>query len=368
LSLADWLAGRDNNFNLLRLTAASMVIYAHSHPFVQGFIDGREPDWRGDALYALTGLDSGRIAVEVFRILSGFLVSQSLTHRASLVDFYRARALRVQPALWVAVLFCAFVIGPAFTTLPLHDYFRDGELRHFLAFNLTLRNDPSQHLPGLFAQNPYARVVNGSLWTLPWEVLMYVALATFGALGLLARRSFMLVATVAAYATFRVLVDAFSYSDWRVVYPLSFGSFFFFGTLLWLYRDRVRMDGTLLAAAFVALLVAMGTMPQHEAGRVLYVPLLAYVVIGLALVPGGFIRAYNRVGDYSYGIYIYGFAVQQTLIALFPKLGTYALTIASLLAVLIFAAPSWHLLEKRALALKNRARLREPLQPERVQA
>src|SRR5437870_1760677 len=110
-TLADWLAGRDNNFNLLRLTAASLVIYAHSHPFVQGFIDGREPDWRGDALHALTGLDSGRIAVQVFFIISGFLVAQSLTHRGSLKDFYRARALRILPGLWIAVPFCAFVIG-----------------------------------------------------------------------------------------------------------------------------------------------------------------------------------------------------------------------------------------------------------------
>lgn len=212
----------------------------------------------------------------------------------------------------------------------------------------------------MFEQNLYRCAVNVPHWTLPWEVMMYVALALAGVAGLLARRWLMLAATVAMLIGFRIAVDRLQVQDWHILYPLSFGCFFFFGTLLWLFRDRVPLDGWTLAAVLVVLVTAMGTMQQHWLPRALYIPLLAYAVLGLALVPGGAIRGYNRVGDYSYGIYIYGFAVQQTLIALYPRLATWQLTVASLAGVLLLAVPSWHLLEKRALKLKIRLGGREP--------
>jgi peptidoglycan/LPS O-acetylase OafA/YrhL len=355
-ALVDWLAGRDNNFNLLRCLAASLVIYSHSFPFTRGFDARGIGRYQGDFLFDFSGVESGRFAVQVFFIISGFLIAQSWEYSRSWQRFAEARVLRIFPGLVACILFLAFVLGPVFTTLPLSEYFTHPQLWRFIAVDATLVRVKLEYcLPGVFEQNLYRCAVNVPHWTLPWEALMYLALGVFGIVGLLARRAVMLVATFALLVGFRLAVDRFGIADWRVLYPLSFGCFFFFGTLLWLFRDRVRLNAITLAAAFAALLVVMGTMEQHWLARAFYIPVLAYVVIGLALVPGGFIRGYNRLGDYSYGIYIYGFAIQQAIIAMVPTLSTTQLTLVSLPAVLLLAVPSWHWIEKRALALKKPA-------------
>jgi len=360
-SLASWLAGRDNNFNLLRVIAASLVIYSHSFPFTRGFDARGLGRYAGDFLYDFSGIESGKFAVQVFFIMSGFLVAQSWQASHDWRRFAAARFLRIFPGLWVCVLLLALVLGPLFTTLPLGDYFTHPQVWKFIGVDATLARIRIEYcLPGVFETNLYKCALNVPHWTLPWEVLMYVALGAFGATGLLARRWAMLILTVGVLALFRIAVDVRHLDDWRLLYPISFGSFFFFGTLLWLFRDRVLLTRWTLCASFVALLIVMGTMQHQWLSRALYIPLLAYTVLGLALVPGGFIRRYNALGDYSYGIYIYGFAVQQTLLALFPRLGTAQLTVASLAAVLLVAVPSWHLLEKRVLSLKKAFGTREP--------
>jgi len=357
--LAQYASGRDNNFNLLRLCAAFMVIYAHSFPMVQGFV-GRVPDWRGDWLYGLTGMDSGRIGVQIFFIVSGFLVAQSLSRRPSLVQFFQARALRILPGLIAAVLATAFVFGFAFSNLSLHDYLGSDLTRRFLALNLTLRSDPKQFLPGVFEANPYASVVNGSLWTLPWEMGMYVSLAFFAVIGAFQRRRTVLAIWAAMFATF--CLNRAGILDVPYL-PLlaAFFSFFYLGVLLWLFRDRVPMGRGALVGGVAALAVTLALFKHSLIARDLYPILLAYTVIGLALVPAGPIRKFNRLGDYSYGVYVYAFPLQQSLMALFPEMAPLQLCAAGFFGVLLLAVPSWHLLEKPMLDLKpGRRRAPEP--------
>jgi peptidoglycan/LPS O-acetylase OafA/YrhL len=86
---------------------------------------------------------------------------------------------------------------------------------------------------------------------------------------------------------------------------------------------------------------------------VVYNLVLAYMLLFLAYVPSGFVRAYNRLGDYSYGLYIYAFPVQQTAVALFPGISPLRLILISAPITVALAALSWHLVEKRALRLKS---------------
>jgi len=83
-----------------------------------------------------------------------------------------------------------------------------------------------------------------------------------------------------------------------------------------------------------------------------YPPTIAYIVLWLAYVPGGWLRAYNRVGDYSYGVYIYAFPVQQALIASFPDMGAMGVFLSATAITLPLAIASWHYIEKPALARK----------------
>ena len=106
-----------------------------------------------------------------------------------------------------------------------------------------------------------------------------------------------------------------------------------------------------IAATAVALLVAVAL-----AGAFLpaYMVVLPYLVMWLAYVPAGPVRAYNQVGDYSYGIYIYAFPVQQAVVALVPGISPAGVLAASLPIVAMLAVLSWHLIESPALGLLRR--------------
>lgn len=84
-----------------------------------------------------------------------------------------------------------------------------------------------------------------------------------------------------------------------------------------------------------------------------YLCVLPYIIFYLAYIPEGIIRSFNRLGDYSYGMYIYAFPVQQSISALFPKVSVYSMIALSLLVTLTLAVLSWHLIEVRALKLKK---------------
>ncbi len=351
--LADHAQGRDNNFNLLRMAAASMVIYAHAYPLVQGY-RGRNPDWSGDVLYDLTGIDSGRIGVQIFFVMSGFLVAQSLSRRPSLVEFFWARALRIVPALLMAILAGALVFGLAFSELGVRDYLASPELRAFLARNLTLHVPPHNALSSVFAANPYPNVVNGSLWTIPWELKMYLSLGLLGLVGVYRHRLWVAVLYAAAFAAFCLALQGARAGGPGLSMLIAFFAYFYTGVMLWLFREKIRLDGATLAAGVALLIGVLLLFKGSVLARSVYPLVLGYAIIGLALLPSGPIRAFNRLGDYSYGTYLYAFPVQQSLMALFPDLTPIPLCFAALAATLAIAVPSWHFLEKPMLALKSR--------------
>jgi peptidoglycan/LPS O-acetylase OafA/YrhL len=72
----------------------------------------------------------------------------------------------------------------------------------------------------------------------------------------------------------------------------------------------------------------------------------------MAYVPSGQIRNYNRLGDYSYGLYIWAFPVQQSIAALIPGVSVAYMIVISATVSIILAVISWHLVERRALNLK----------------
>lgn len=337
--------GRDNNFNLLRMLAAMAVLVSHSFPLVHG-LGTPEPLNR-------VGYSLGGVAVDVFFVTSGFLVTASLLRLERLPAFFRARALRIFPALLVMVPILVFLYGPVFTTLSLDDYFTHSKTWKFLAKNITLLAGFRRDLPGVFDHAPFPETVNGSLWTMPLEVRCYLAVALlWWALSRLrARRTgfawVVLAATIAFWLMFQLALRGAA-DHWHA-FRLFF--MFFSGAALQVFRDRIPLHGG-LAAAMVALLLATAWMPS--AFFWVYPLVLGYVVLYAAYVPGGALRGYNRLGDYSYGIYIYAFPIQQALVASVPGIGVPALMAWSAAMTLACAVASWHWIEKPALAFKSR--------------
>ena len=342
--LASALQGRDNNLNLLRMVAAVTVLVTHSFALCAG-TSAAEPFQ--DSL----GMTLGAIAVDVFFVASGLLVTASLVNGRSLLAFACARVLRIYPALVAMLLILVAIIGPMMTTLGTTQYLRDPNTAAYFLRNATLFLGVRYQLPGVWLSNPYPAAVNGSLWTMPYEVRAYACLAVAwciaGCLPGGARRHLTGIA-VAAVLGLGLAVLGQHAGSWQQ--PDWVRLFFMFatGTLLFLLAERVVLSRNMAMALLLAL-AGMTGLGNAKLFGALYFVSVAYVSLCLAYLPGGWIRRYNRFGDYSYGVYIYAFPVQQTIIALWPGIGPWPTIAVSLVLTLLLAVASWHLIEKSAL-------------------
>ena len=342
-SIATLLDGRDNNFNLIRFLAASAVIVDHSFALVA-------PEQAASALIGGEALGIGRLAVDIFFLVSGFLVTRSVMTQPTLVDYAVARFLRLFPGLLVACIGIAFVLGPVVTLVSLNDYFTDPRPWLFVPLTSTLVTH-AMTLPGVFDTVPESRVIDPPLWTLRYETMCYVMLALFALAGALATR-FRATLTLGLLLAGYVFVTFFTELRQETVAIDSASRFiltFFIGGAFYIFADKVKLD--IWVAALLGLIaVAAHATPLYEAAlRVA----LGYGVLWFALVPAGAIRRFNLIGDYSYGLYILCFPIQQVFVMLDPTITPGALFVCSFPAVLAFAMLSWHFVEHPALDRKR---------------
>jgi len=348
--LVSYADGYDNNFNLMRLIAAALVILGHSYVLTM-------QRGQADPLQKLIGIDSGAFAVDVFFVISGFLVVKSYLKDRQVTSYLGARFLRIFPGLLVAVVFNVFVVGAIFTGLPLLAYLRSPETWKYLLTDSTLILRFVQlvyDLPGVFTANPVTAAVNGSLWTLPYEVWLYIALLAGGLLGAFKNRKVtngLFIGVIAANVAITpgLVPNPFS----LLANFLRFSAFFGWGVLFYLNRDCIPISG-IISVGLVALAALGWHVPVIQS--FLFPLALAYTIFWLAYVPRGAIRKYNRLGDYSYGVYIYAFPIQQSLLALMPDLRPLQVLGMALPATLGVAALSWHFVEQPALRAKQRLR------------
>lgn len=291
-----------------------------------------------------------RAVVPAFFVLSGFLVCGSLNRCRTLVTFVGLRVIRIYPALGVEVLISAIIMGPIVTTQSLAEYLSAPE---FLRYLLNVTGHISYSLPGVFEENPFSGIVNGQLWTVPYELYCYIVLTTISLFGIVRRRIFALLFTILFMATH--LLARLIKHDWQ--YEPIVGAppgplliaYFLAGIVFYQYRDETPAHPGWAVAATVGSVVSLAVLPL---GEYLAIPLLGYltVYLGTANPPRSLV---TKAADYSYGVYLYGFVVQQTVMAAFPDLRTpyWNLAIAMPLAV-VLAAASWHFIELPAMALK----------------
>ena len=338
--LSHCLRRENNNVDLLRLLAACAVIIGHSHALVPG--GAATPDFVG-ALFREEY--AGSLAVKFFFFLSGLVVCNSLIARRDLLGFFITRGFRILPGLVVCLLLCVFALGGVFSTLPWRDYVAHPDTWRFLGRNLVLW--PVWELPGVFQTNPN-HAINGSLWTLRLEVLCYIGLFGFSAVGALHSR---LIGSLAMAA---IILCAFTWPASMAM--LGFNSTessplpacFAFGALLALNQDDCKISVWLWLGVVPVFLL----LQQTAAYQVLLYGTVFYGALVLASAP--WVVKLKLPGDYSYGVYIYGYPVQQSLVALWPEMNLHlhqgvALTIAILLAI-----ASWRLVEKPSIGAGKR--------------
>lgn len=331
-----------DNLLLLRLLAASVVIYAHSYA-------SSSVKTGGDAITRSgVGVYSGSIAVYVFFVVSGFLVSGSWVRRRSLADFIAARVLRIVPALAACLAVSAGVLGALLTTLPTAEYFAHPDTLRYLTRNLQF--DPAMQgtLPGVFETNK-RQTVNGSLWTLPAEARMYVLLALFGVLGLLSRTWLTALGILALGGWMLLQPGKVPLLDFRLYIPMA--ACFALGTLAWSTRHVLPLNVWILAA-LLALTWALHGSRWHLWA---FLPTLAYASLWFAYAPLK-LQAFNRLGDYSYGLYLWGFPLQQLAAHLWQGASPTLISLFAWPTALACAIVSWHAIEKPAMALRRRPR------------
>lgn len=345
--LADFTESRDNNFNLIRFVAASLVIFSHSYPLLGG--DHLEP------LKQLFGFTAGTIAVDIFFITSGLLITWSFINKPVIIDYAVSRVLRIFPALLCAVALCAFIVGPLFTKLSAAEYFSDsGTYRYWIQNSLIVMG--VQHtLPGVFTTLPHAGAVNGSLWTLPYEIYMYtltvITLVIMSKAGSLIRVDKKWLVLLVAFTSAGMNITN-EYYQFTNSHFFRLHSAFFIGASAYLFRDHILLSKRILAGVLLSVTAIYLADPLLV--KSLYTVPLAYVVLYLSYIPRGKIRSFNDIGDYSYGLYIYAFPIQQILVLTIPELTVSQLTALSFTATLALAYASWNIIEKRALAIKSR--------------
>jgi len=365
------LSAKRNSLNFLRLVLALAVVFSHS---ITLGLFGNE--------WILGKTTLGTVAVYGFFGISGYLIAGS-ADRNNVGRYLWQRFLRIFPAFWICLLVTAFLFGtiawihvnPGLSrTCGLHCYLTEpGGPFGYVTKNLWLQvnqGDIANTLPTGWDSFGW----NAQLWTLVLEFLCYLLLAAFSILGLLKRRSLVALIAAITWITLVViistpaLVQNFTFplfDKWAIIKILFFSfettdllvfvSIFLSGSLLYLYREKIPDSGTLALGATVLFLAGLVIPVGH--GPPLTSMALTAVFLSYPMIWLGIHLPFPRVGavnDYSYGIYIYAFPIQQLLVLWgLNKWGYWPYTLLSVAVVIPFAVGSWWLIEKHALKLKG---------------
>ena len=333
--------GHGNNFDGLRLIASLMVLVSHQF----ALLGTTEPT-------LVPGMTLGMIAVAMFFVMSGYLVTQSWYQDPHIIRFAMRRFLRIWPGLIVATVVLV-VASAAITSLPLHDYFGK-ETRRFITFNAQLR--AVYTLPGVFATTPFNAVrsaVNGSWWTIPLEARCYAYLIVLGAMGLRRRLFSVLALILVAFMYARTLpghaMDN-AFHNLRYFYT----AFFLGGVCARQFADEIQRHYRLMLCVGAGVVIVAGLRSQVGLAEWIVIGSLT-LLVGSRSTPG--LRSAARFGDLSYGIYIYAYFVQQWTVHIWPATSSYPATLAvACLITILLGWCSWHAVEAPALALKKRLR------------
>jgi peptidoglycan/LPS O-acetylase OafA/YrhL len=337
-SLATLSKGRDNNLNLLRFTAATAVVYAHSFGVLNRTSD--------EIFYSVYGIGLGDIGVDAFFVVSGFLITKSFCSKDFRL-FVWARIMRIYPALWASSLLFVAVVGLFLSPLPAVEFWARHDTVLYLVKNATMLPGTGAKLDLPLAFDVVHTEFNTSLWTLPQELQMYMLLCLLGIVGAL--RFPIIVIAVACFGAIGFVGDSFGWFHLLGMDRARFIFMFFCGSSFYLLRERVAMSWILPAACVVALAASAVLISNHVWHRLVLGAVVPFLALWFGFVPGGPIRRFNQLGDYSYGVYILTCPVQFYLADRYGYLSPWSLFALTMIIVVPLAIVSWRYVESRAL-------------------
>jgi peptidoglycan/LPS O-acetylase OafA/YrhL len=331
--------GRPAGFDYLRILLAASIVGWHSIVVCYGGVAQHDAGFGVfRPLWAML--------LPMFFALSGFLVSGSLERARTMVGFMGLRIIRLVPALAVESAIAMLLLGPLFTKLSLGAYLSTSQTYKYLA---NIVGHIQYKLPGVFDGNPMPSIVNAQLWTLPYELYCYIVLGVIAVTGAYRIKALLVGALVIAQVdVVHLLLTSPRYDDMFISGPVLLLCFLY-GCALYRFRDNLPWNGLLALLSALAGIALLG----FKLGTAFAAAPVAYVTVYLGLLSP---RRHPLVssGDYSYGIFLYGYPLQQAMAAALPFSRVWYLNL--LLAgpcIAVVAWLSWHLVEKRALHLRG---------------
>ena len=327
----------DNNMGFLRFVGATLVIFSHSFY------------WFGLPEPVLFGESLGGVGLTIFFVVSGYLITKSWESAVGAIAFFRNRLLRIIPALVIVSIVTVFIFGPILTRLPLLEYFTTFYLWEYPLKVSSLYFWSDGAIPGVVG------TINTVLWSLPVEFNCYILVAIIGIVSTSIFRKAVPVLFLAGMMLLLMSGVASTTLNFTVIKLMTL---FLAGSLCYIYSDNIKSMRHLVTFVIgVALLAIVYSIPVSIGLQLaVYVVIAPLLVVAAAFYPSRFISSFGEHGDYSYGLYLYGWPVQMivaTRASEYLSIGTGFVVMFA--TTFVFAYASWHLIEKRALKYKSPA-------------
>ena len=336
------IKGRSDNLHFIRFAAAIGVMICHCFSITQGQIDG---EW----LYSLTDgqLNFGLVSVAIFFLAGGLFIARSAERERKAGPFFKARALRIFPPL-IFVTIAVIFLGVFFSDLSAPGYFLNGQTWLYLLNGIFI---PVHTLPGVFSENPFLPTVNGSLWTLPIEFACYVACFLMVKWKMTTKKGYTLTipAALVGLAVTRVIGIRYPFIE-NIIFPCFF---FYIGMGYWVFHEQIVLKGVYAAGA-LALIAVSCLIGQGKIGLLFGLPyILFFITFAQIQLPG----QAGDLGEYSYGMYLWGFPVQQAVQSIMKNTGT---PVKNLLfavpVVIVLGAVTFYVVEKPIMRMQKARR------------
>lgn len=347
-----------NNFDFIRFILACCVIIAHSVPLTGNGVSYTNLLTNGQ-------LDLGDLAVDMFFVISGYLIVGSYIRVNNVLKYLYYRILRIIPALILLLIVTFIIIGPILAQQPLHYYFLEHNAYCYLK-NAILKKQFALTVFDSYSPTVYHSTMNGSIWTLPLEFTCYCIVAILGVMKLL--NKFIMVVLVVLNLYLYINFSTIFHPDvtiflhpllWKIALNLHFPlemwfklfGYFCAGGCYYFYRSQLEFSKKYLLISALVLLVSC----RIDHTMVVMLPIFgSYVLFYLAFHPKIKLHNFAKFGDFSYGIYLYGFFIQQLVIMCYHGHMSNTLNyLISLPLAIIMGALSYYCIERPALNLKK---------------
>ena len=355
-TLNDIYDRKNNSFDDMRFVLASLVLFVHSYALLYGESGAK------DFFVKMTNYQLGlsTIAVYGFFILSGFFMIQSLESNSSFLKYTKNRVLRIIPAFWMSLGLFSFLIIPMIShQIDIFSFNKGSSLEFFIKAGTFHIFGYAWNITGAFPNNPMMDAINGSMWTLKHEIALYFILPLIVWLTYAKRNLLLIVFSVFFLLALLNITTGFNlftipccrawvFASNEYPFFIVFASYFFAGVIFYKFKDYILISKRffLLFVFLFILSMFLGNM------KIITLISLPYIILYFGSVYRK--KIFSIKGDYSYGMYIYAFPIQQILVHFYKNdINAIQLFMMSFIITLFVSILSWHFFEKKILKMKN---------------